>query len=158
MMEAQGQRYASPLSVKTEGDNPLSSGTIPAVSIAGTSLLFSVLQSICTAIVTLNGVRLAIGVGSLAMTAGLDSTLQHFHQITWLRITLLVGALSGSLVTLGIVLQARHLRNRPAARWRLRPLTPRQRRLELLQTSLSVLTLILVGIEEYLHFRLRHTL
>ncbi len=128
------------------------------LAIAASGLLFSVLQSVCTVIVTMNGVRLVIGVGALAMTAGLGSALDRFHQITWLRIALLIGALSGSLFTLAIVFHARHLRNRPAARWRLRPLTAHQRRMEALQIALSVLTLVLVVVEEYLHFQFCHTL
>lgn len=127
-------------------------------AIAGSGLLFSILQSVCTAIVTINGVRLVIGLGALAMTAGLGSALERFHQITWLRITLLVGALLGSVFTIAVVLHARHLRNRPAARWRARPLTTYQRRMEALQILLSLLTLILVATEEYLHFQLVHTL
>ena len=130
----------------------------PSMSVVASSLLFSVLQSICTAIVALNSVRLAIGIGSLAMTTGLGAAMEHFHQITWLRVTLLVGALSGSILTLGIVLRATRLRNRPAARWRFRPLSSKQRRMELLQIALSLITLLLVVIEEYLHFRLCHTL
>lgn len=128
------------------------------LAIAGSGLLFSILQSVCTAVVAINGVRLLIGVGALAMTAGLGSSLERFHQITWLRITFLVGALFGSIFTLAVVLHARHLRNRPAARWRLIPLTAHQRRMEALQLFLSVLTLILVAVEEYLHFQLCHTL
>jgi hypothetical protein len=77
--------------------------------------------------VALNSVRLVIGIGSLAMTTGLGAAMEHFHQITWLRVTLLVGALSGSTLTLGIVLRA-------------------------------IVTLLLVVVEEYLHFRLCHTL
>lgn len=128
------------------------------LAIASSGLLFSILQSVCTAIVTINGVRLAIGLGALAMTAGLGSSLDRFHQITWLRISLMVGALFGSTFTLAIVLHARHLRNRPAARWRMRALTVHERRMEALQMLLSVLTLILVAVEEYLHFQLCHTL
>jgi hypothetical protein len=92
------------------------------------------------------------------MTTGLGAAMEHFHQITWLRVTLLVGALFGSVSTLGIVLRASHLRNRPAARWRYRPLSSKQRRMELLQIALSLVTLLLIAIEEYLHFRLCHTL
>src|ERR1700757_4466473 len=61
--------------------------TAPSISVAASSLLFSVLQSICTAVVALNSVRLAIGIGSLAMTTGLGAAMEHFHQITWLRVT-----------------------------------------------------------------------
>jgi hypothetical protein len=112
----------------------------------------------CTAVVALNSVRLAIGIASLAMTTGLGAAIEHFHQITWLRISFLVGALFGSLLTLGIVLRTIRLRNRPAARWRLRPLNNKQKRMELLQVALSLVTLLLVVVEEYLHFRLCHTL
>jgi len=143
---------------EAEGSQPAVLKAAPSMSVVASSLLFSVLQSICTAIVALNSVRLAIGIGSLAMTTGLGAAMEHFHQITWLRVTLLVSALSGSILTLGIVLRAIRLRNRPAARWRLRPLSSKQKRMELLQVSLSLLTLLLVVVEEYLHFRLCHTL
>jgi hypothetical protein len=62
------------------------------------------------------------------------------------------------MLTLGIVLRAIRLRNRPAARWRLRPLSSKQKKMELLQVSLSFVTLLVVLVEEYLHFRLCHTL
>jgi hypothetical protein len=147
-----------PLLAEPDRDRPSVLETAPPLSVVGSSLLFSVLQSVCTAVVALNSVRLAIGIGSLAMTAGLGAAMEQFHQITWLRVTLLVGALSGSILTLGIVLRATRLRNRPAARWRFRPLSSKQRRMELLQVALSLVTLLLVVIEEYLHFRLCHTL
>ena len=150
-------RLARPLLTEPDRSQP-SVDAAPSLAVAGSSLLFSVLQSICTAVVALNSVRLAIGIGSLAMTTGLGAALEHFHQITWLRVTLLVGALSGSFLTLGIVLRTVRLRNRPAARWRLRPQSSKQKRMELVQISLSVVTLQLVVVEEYLHFRLCHTL
>lgn len=128
------------------------------LALSGSSLLFSILQSICTTVVAINGVRLAIGAGALIMTAGFGAALDHFHEITWLRISLMVGALAGSLISLWMVLHARHLRNRPAARWRMRPLSRETKRREILQILLSVTTLILVMIEEYLHFHLCHTL
>ena len=152
------QRFMRRLLAEPDRDRPLVLETAPPLSLACSSLLFSVLQSVCTAVVALNSVRLVIGIGSLAMTTGLGAAMEHFHQITWLRVTLLVGALSGSTLTLGIVLRAIRLRNRPAARWRLHPLSSKQKRMELLQVSLSLVTLLLVVVEEYLHFRLCHTL
>jgi hypothetical protein len=152
------QRLVRPLLVEPDRVRPFVLATTPPLSLVGSSLLFSVLQSVCTAVVALNSVRLAIGIGSLAMTTGLGAAMEHFHEITWLRVTLLVGALSGSILTLGIVLRTIRLRNRPAARWRLRPLSSKQKRIELLQVSLSLVTLLLVVVEEYLHFRLCHTL
>ena len=151
-------RLVSPMLGEAEGNQPAVLETAPPLSVVTSSLLFSVLQSMCTAVVALNSVRLAIGIGSLAMTTGLGAAMEHFHQITWLRVTFLVGALSGSILTLGIVLQAIRLRHRPAARWRLRPLSSKQKRMDLLQLSLSFVTLLLVVLEEYLHFRLCHTL
>jgi len=152
------QRLVRPLLAESLRDRPSVLEKAPSLSVVGSSLLFSVLQSVCTAVVALNSVRLAIGIGSLAMTTGLGAAMEHFHQITWLRVTLLVGALSGSMLTLGIIVRATHLRNRPAARWRLRPLSRKQKRMELLQVCLSLVTLLLVVVEEYLHFRLCHTL
>jgi hypothetical protein len=152
------RRAVRPVLAGPDSDRPSVLETAPSISVAASSLLFSVLQSICTAVVALNSVRLAIGIGSLAMTTGLGAAMEHFHQITWLRVTFLVGAISGSTLTLGIVLRTIRLRKRPAARWRLRPLSNRQKRMELLQVSLSLVTLLLVIFEEYLHFRLCHTL
>lgn len=126
--------------------------------VSGSSLLFSILQSVCTAVVAINGVRLAIGLSSLAMTVGWGAALDRFHDITWLRLTLMLGALTGSILTLFIVFHARNLRNKPAARWRLRPLTLHQRKMEAFQIAISVLTLVLVVIEEYFHFQFCHTL
>ena len=155
---AENQRLVRPLLAESDIDRQFVLETAPPLSLVGTSLLFSVLQSVCTAVVALNSVRLAIGIGSLVMSTGLGAAMEHFHEITWLRVTLLVGALSGSILTLGIVLHAVRLRHRPAARWRLRPLSSKQKRVELLQVSLSLVTLLLVVVEEYLHFRLCHTL
>jgi hypothetical protein len=126
--------------------------------VVGSSLLFSILQSVCTAIVTINGVRLALGLGSLAMTVGLGATLDRFHSITWLRHSLLFGALFGSTLTLAIQIHAWRLRNRPAAQWRRQLRTNKQKRMDTVQIALSILTLILVAIEEYFHFHLTHTL
>ena len=52
-----------------------------------------------------------------------------------------------------ILMQIRYLRNRPASQWRQTPLTPKRIRMERIQIALSLATLVLIGIEEYLHFR-----
>jgi hypothetical protein len=78
------ERLVRPMPGETEGNQPAILETAPPLSVVASSLLFSLLQSICTAIVALNGVRLAIGIGSLAMTTGLGAAMEHFHQITWL--------------------------------------------------------------------------
>jgi hypothetical protein len=65
-------------------------------------------------------------------------------------------ALIGSLLNLAVLAQVRRLRHRPASRWRQVSLSRRQIRMERVQLILSIATLVLIGIEEYLHFHLRH--
>ena len=67
-------------------------------------------------------------------------------------------ALLGASLNLAVLLQIRHLRNRPASQWRLVPLSPRKIQMERIQLALSVATLFLVGIEEYFHRHLFHHL
>jgi hypothetical protein len=52
-----------------------------------------------------------------------------------------------------ILAQVRHLRNRPASQWRRIPLSPHKIRMERVQIVLSIATLVLIGLEEYLHLR-----
>ena len=139
-----------------DSSQPLPSGHARARGIvAWSSFGFALLQSICTAMIALNGVRLAIGIGALAVTSGVGAAMVHFHA-DWLRIPMLSLALVGSVVNVAVLIHARWLRNRPAAQWRHKPLTTRQRRMEQLQWALSTATLILIAIEESLHFHLHH--
>jgi hypothetical protein len=125
--------------------------------IAWSSFFLALLQSICGAVVAINGLRLAIGVGSLVLTAGAGGALVRFHT-DWIRIPMIVAALIGSLLNLAIFLHVRHLRNRPASQWRQQPLSPHKKTMERLQLLLSLATLVLIGIEEYLHFGFHHSL
>jgi len=75
-----------------------------------------------------------------------------------IRVPMIVLALVGSLLNLAILMHVRHLRNRPAAQWRQKPLSLRQKRTELAQLVLSLATLVLIGVEEYLHLSLHHSL
>jgi hypothetical protein len=125
--------------------------------IAWSSFFLALLQSICGTVVAINGLRLAIGIGSLALTAGAGGALVRFHT-DWIRIPMIVAALIGSLLNLAIFLHVRHLRNRPASQWRQQPLSPHKKRMERLQLFLSLATLVLICIEEYLHFGFHHSL
>ena len=125
--------------------------------IAWSSFFFAVLQSICGAVVAINGLRLAIGIGSLALSTGAGAAVVRFHTDA-IRIPMIVIALLGSLLNLAILIHVRHLRNRPAAQWRQKPLSGHQRRTEFAQLILSLATLILIGVEEYLHFGFHHSL
>ena len=128
------------------------------VAISSSALLFAVLQSVCTAVVAINGIRFALGTGALLMNVGIGSFLFRYHQIEWLRILMTWGAALISSVNIGVLWQVRRLRSRPAARWRARPRNEGEFRKEQLQLWLSLATLVVVAIEEYLHFRLCHTL
>jgi hypothetical protein len=125
--------------------------------IAWSSFFFALLQSICGAFVAISGLRLALGISSFALSTGVATAMERFHADR-IRIPMMVIALLGSLLNLVILMQVRHLRNRPAAQWRQKPLTLRQKRGELAQLVLSMATLVLLGVEEYLHFSLHHSL
>ena len=71
---------------------------------------------------------------------------------------MIVVALLGLLLNLVVLMQIRNLRNRLSSQWR--QLTPSRQKLrkEKVQFALSIATLILIGVEEYLHFRWCHHL
>jgi hypothetical protein len=125
--------------------------------IGWSSFLFAVLQSICTFFAAVDGLRLVIGVGSLAISAGIGTAMDRFHQ-DWIRVPMIVLALLGSSLNLLILMQVRRLRNRPASKWRQLPLSPKKIHMERVQIILSLATLALIGIEEYLHFGWSHHL
>ena len=119
--------------------------------IAWSSFFFALLQSICTFFLALSGVRLVIGIGSVVLSAGAATALEKFHA-NWIRLPMVGLALLGSLLNLVVLIQIRILRSRPASRWRQRPLSSKEVRMERVQWFLSFATLILVAIEEYLHW------
>jgi hypothetical protein len=116
-----------------------------------------VLQNICAAIIAINGMRLAIGLGSLAMEVGFGARLLMFHE-DWLRVPMMLVATIGSLVPLGIVLNVRHLRSKPASKWRQIPVGKRQARAEWVQIAIAAATLSLIALEEWLHLIYEHSL
>jgi hypothetical protein len=124
-------------------------------AIAWSSFFFALLQSICTFFAALSGLRLLIGVSSLALSASVGAALDKFH-VDWIRIPMVGLALLGSLLNVIVLLQLRRLRRRPAAQWRQSPLNPRTIRMEQVQWFLSITTLLLISAEEYLHFHLFH--
>jgi hypothetical protein len=125
--------------------------------IAWSSFLFALLQSICGAVVAIDGLRVAIGIGALALSTGAGAAMVRFHTDA-IRIPMVVIALLGALLNLAILMHVRHLRNRPASQWRQKPLSLHQKRTELAQLLLSLATLVLIGVEEYLHLSFHHAL
>lgn len=125
--------------------------------VAWSSLLFAVLQSICTFFAAVDGVRLAIGIGALVVGGGVGATFHWLHSDR-VRVPMILLALAGSLLNLVVLWQIRRLRARPAAQWRITPPSQGKIRMERVQFVLSILTLLLVGVEEYWHFTWHHHL
>ncbi len=114
------------------------------------SIVFAVLQSVCTAVIAISGLRVAIGLGALAAAAGVDAPARGFHQNA-IRIPMMALALAGALLNLFVLWRVRKLRNRPAAQWRQKPLSAKKKNSERLQYALSILTLILLAAEWFAH-------
>ncbi len=117
------------------------------------SFLFVLLQSACTAIVALSGLRLVIGIGSLAAASSSISLLDSIHGDA-IRIPMLILAIAGSILNLYVVWRVRSLRSRPSSSWRVAPITPEKRRGESVQVALAVITLLLVTVEWLAHIHL----
>lgn len=119
--------------------------------LTGTSLAFAILQSICAAVLTISGVRLAIGLTAFALAGTVFyGPLRWFHQDA-IRIPMLIVATAGALVDLGLLAWRRRLGAQPAAQWRKREKSNREKRSERLQVVLALLTLLLVAVEAGTH-------
>lgn len=134
-------------------DSTLESRTGRSWIVAATSFLFVILQSACTAVTALSGLRLLIGVTSLTAASLIPGFIFKIH-VDRIRIPMLIVAVAGSLINLYVLWRIRSLRSRPSSQWRIQPVTAKQHRSETLQFILSVLTLILVVIECVIHYKL----
>ncbi len=117
------------------------------------SFFFILLQSVCTAVMAVSGLRLLIGIGSLAFAS---SGLKFFASIHGdaIRIPMELLAIAGSAINLYVIWRIRSLRARPSSQWRVEAVTPAKKRAESLQIALAILTLLLVAAEWIAHFRL----
>ncbi len=118
--------------------------------VGGASLLVALLQSLCTAVLTISGIRVAIGLTALAAASGIYAPATGWHQDA-IRIPMLILATLGAVINLAVIGWVWYLRSRPAAQWRRKELTPKQKRSERLQIALAVITLLLVGLETWTH-------
>jgi len=138
--------------------NPVADGNAKSREWLGwSSFFFALLQSVCTFFATVNGLRLAIGIGALALSGAARSTVHWLHSDA-VRLPMIVLALLGTLLNLIVLWQIRRLRARPSAQWRQKPVSLRKIRMERVQWVLSVVTLALIGVEEYWHLRWHHHL
>jgi hypothetical protein len=116
-----------------------------------TSFLFILLQSACTAVIAISGVRVAIGLSALgAATFGIHAPAHGFHRDV-IRIPMMIAASIGSVINLYVIWRIRTLRARPSSQWRVQAVSPKQRRSELFQIGLSIITLALVVAEWVTH-------
>ena len=113
-------------------------------------IVFVLLQSACTAVIAISGVRVAIGLSALAAAAGIHAPAHGFHQDA-IRIPMMVLAFLGAAINLIVIWKVRRLRSRPASQWRQQPVTKKKLNSERFQIALSVLTLLLLAAEWITH-------
>ena len=113
-------------------------------------VIFAILQSACTAVIAISGLRVAIGLTALAAAAGIHAPARGFHQDA-IRIPMLALALLGSLVNLFVIWKVRKLRGKSASQWRRQPISAQKLRGERWQIILSILTLVLLAAEWITH-------
>jgi len=105
----------------------------------------------------LSGLRLLIGIGSLAAaTTGLR-LIDSLHGEA-IRIPMEIFAIVGSVVNLYSIWRVRSLRSRPSSQWRMTPVSADKRRAESIQIAIAVVTLLLVAIEWAFHIYLHHSI
>jgi hypothetical protein len=114
--------------------------------VSWSSFIFALLQSLCTAVLTISGIRVLIGLGALAAAAGTDAPAKGFHSDA-IRIPMMVLALVGALINLYVLWRQWSLRRRPASQWRLQPLSVKEKRSQWFQLVLAIVTLVLLGLE-----------
>lgn len=114
------------------------------------SVVFALLQSACTAVIAISGLRVAIGLSALAAAAGIHAPARGFHQDS-IRIPMMALAFLGAVVNLYVIWKVRRLRSRPAAQWRVQPVSKKKLNSERFQIALSILTLLLLAAEWITH-------
>jgi len=116
------------------------------------SFVFALLQSLCTAVIGISGIRVAIGLSALAdAVVGLPVRATTGFHADWIRIPMMLLALAGTLINLYVIWRIRRLRNRPAAQWRRQPVSKEKLRSETLQIVLAIATLALLAAEYITH-------
>ena len=114
------------------------------------SIAFAILQSVCTAVIVISGIRVAIGLSALAAAAGIHAPAHGFHQDA-VRIPMMALALLGSVINLYVVWKVHRLRSKPAAQWRQQLLTRKKLNSERFQIVLLIITLLLLAAEWITH-------
>jgi len=118
-----------------------------------TSLFFILLQSACTAFMALSGLRLLIGIGSLAAASACVHLLASIHGEA-IRIPMEIVAVCGYVINLYAIWRVRSLRARASSQWRMVQMSAKTIRAEWVQVALAILTLSLMAVEWGIHIHL----
>src|SRR6266481_2636678 len=86
----------------------------PVRFLGGARFLFALQQRLCTPVLTISGIRVAVGLSALAAASGIYAPARGFHQDA-IRIPMLIIAAAGALLNLAVLAWIRYLRNRPSA-------------------------------------------
>jgi hypothetical protein len=148
-MSEQTQNSAELSQVGAEISSP-KTALVNSKIINWSAFFFAVLQSVCSAFIALNGIRLLIGVGAFAAASGALRLADRMH-IDAIRIPMMLLALAGSVLNLVVLWQVWRLRGRSASAWRQKPVSKQKLVSEWLQFTLSVLTLFLLAAEFVAH-------
>jgi hypothetical protein len=119
------------------------------------AFLFAILQTLCPAVIAISAVRVFIGLGALAAAAGTNAPAHGWHA-DWIRIPMMWIAAFGAALNLFVIWHVRRLRARPAAQWRIAPLSPGKLRSERVQIVLAVLTFACLAAEWITHPMMHH--
>lgn len=115
-----------------------------------TGFVFAILQSACSAVLALSGLRVAIGLTALAAASGTYAPAAGLHQDA-IRIPMLILGGVGAAINLAVLIRVWRLRARASAGWRRREIPAKERRRERLQLVLAIVTLVLIAAEVWTH-------
>jgi hypothetical protein len=101
----------------------------------------------------LSGLRLLIGIGSLAAATSGLRFLASIHGEA-IRIPMEIVAVAGSFINLCAIWRVRSLRARGSSQWRMVQVPAKTIRAEWVQVALAILTLSLVAVEWGIHIHL----
>ena len=122
------------------------------------SLFLAIVQSVCTIFVALSGLRLLLGAAAFGAAVGIMKIADERIHIDAVRIPMVVFAFAGAVFNLVALWQVRRLRGRAASAWRQKTVSRSKFASEGVQLTLSLLTLILLAVESFYHFRNTHHL
>jgi len=147
-----GSVAPSDTSIDREKDSPDQDVVLPIKQSWGAFALATI-EAVCVFYVGASQAGLIVG----SFAVGTLGVAQFIHRDVF-RIPILIAAVLGAALNLYLVWNAQRLRNAPAAAWRKRPLTRRERLRIGMVIGLSVLTFAITAWEILLHRRLHHTI